>query len=95
MNNLDIGTSLVVVIVACTWLTWLTTGVIALGQIGLMLMALDRIAWGRIALLRGWASHRGGSRKIARVARAIAARAVRGGAVHRVAVGVDWRRTEV
>lgn len=92
MDNLDIGTSLVFVVVACTRLTWLTTGVIGLGQLGLILIALGRIALGRIvlgriALLRGWASHRGGSRVIARIARAVVARAVGGGAVHRVAAG--------
>ena len=77
MNNLDIGTSLIAVDVACILLTRLMTGPIALGWVALVCIALARIA-----LLKYWASHRGGSCSIARIARAI-----RGGAIHRMAAG--------
>ena len=85
MYKLYIGASRIAVGIASALLTWLTEAI-----------ALDweaLVALGRIALLWGWASHRGSSRKVTRVTGGI-----RGGSVHRMATervaSVDWRRPE-
>ena len=57
MNKLDIVTWLIAVRIACTLLTLLMTGGIALAWVALDWVALDCVALDRIALLWKWAGH--------------------------------------